>query len=319
VLFLLFLFFCTVIDSRANPEAIAEAAAGICSGNQNVDLYSSTGNVKYKDLKVEITDGGKTLKLKNHGALLAQIRDFTYQKYTECVPKMIAALREITEPRSLDLSWFNVGVTREYVQSKIGQPKFINQREVLEGNTTLPYKWKTVSVFNYEYMGVVVRVTYDEANGANSIFIGLQTEPSTVKLRNPDSWGQNNSRRSREEVAWSQLKFSDFGSETCEPDVHTGAGASVTGVICEYTYYRPGGSRYDHSQCFISLGVSDGAYDVNPVENEPEITENQLAELAEKEHWTDQQSQQWVWDQVKDKSFSYMMISCEKELLLSGW
>jgi hypothetical protein len=68
-------------SSRADPAAIGQAAATICSGSQDIDLESTTGSAKYKDLKVEITDAGKTLKLKNQGVLLAQITDFSFAKY----------------------------------------------------------------------------------------------------------------------------------------------------------------------------------------------------------------------------------------------
>jgi hypothetical protein len=90
---------CTMIgeSARSDPATAPEAAAAICSGTQDIDLQSTTGNAKYKDLKLEITDGGKTLKLKNQGVLLAQITDFSYATYTECLQTMIKALDELNK------------------------------------------------------------------------------------------------------------------------------------------------------------------------------------------------------------------------------
>jgi hypothetical protein len=93
---------CSTISSHADPQVIGKIAGDICSGSQDIDFESSTGNAKYKDLKLEITDAGKTLKLKNKGVLLAQVTDFTFAKYQECLQVMIKALGEIKDQPGIE-------------------------------------------------------------------------------------------------------------------------------------------------------------------------------------------------------------------------
>jgi hypothetical protein len=89
------ILFSATIEGRADPTAISRMAAEVCSGSQDIDFESTTGNAKYKDLQIEITDAGKTLKLKNKGVLLAEIKDYSFEKYSECLQTIIKQLGSI--------------------------------------------------------------------------------------------------------------------------------------------------------------------------------------------------------------------------------
>ena len=303
----------------AASDTVDEAAERICSGQQVADIKSSTGSITYKDLEVEITNGGKELNLTYKGALLAKIEDFTYDKYQVCVQKMIRTLREKSQEKELDLGWLYLDSSREFIEARTGAAKSITRKDIYD-HETKEFKYKTKEYY-YLFENNIVRVIYDkDLESAKSIFIGLYGDADQVSITGPGEWDIEWPENAK--IKWKKLKFKNFGTENCEQILHNSMSAALNAINCPFTYSKIGGSHYDKENCTLSAGYSDGAFGVYLTDPSPTVTEYDLERnniTYDDMYENSDKYRKFVWKGVKESGVNYFMISCDVDLIFDSW
>lgn len=220
---------------------------------------------------------------------------------------------------NVDLDQFGLGEERKYIESIVGQPKYINTLQISTGEQDKKgvYLWKDVKEYIYIYAGVDIRVMYGSDGTAISVFVGLAGDPKLVTVSSFGDWPLSNPPVTP--IKWSQLRFDNLAEEGCSSEVHTGASNGLLFVTCNYSQPKHGfAHEASNFMCFFEVGESDGALDVYPSDNPPEWSEFDVDPMI-KAGKTEEEIQKVTWQHVFNRNFNYFMVTCDENLLKTSW
>ena len=219
---------------------------------------------------------------------------------------------------ALNLEAIELGMRKEFTESLLGKSKFIRKIEIREDRESEAgkFRWVEKKEHHYRHAGFDVRIVFDDDGQAISIFVGIQGDENLVQLANFGTWPIE--LKGSMPIAWSALTFNHVGNENCSQWVNTAASASVVSIACEYSYRPAGASSYTNQICLFSSGYSDGAYGVRLVRNRPSLSSFDLQRLYDKGA-SDAEVQKFTWNEIKNKGFNYLMVTCNAALVKTDW
>jgi hypothetical protein len=211
---------------------------------------------------------------------------------------------------SFDLDLLQLGVSKDYTDSKIGKPKQW-RRPWIGGGRAPPEKFKE---YLYRHSGLDIRIVYGADDQALAIFVGLGGDENIVTFAGLGDWPI---KVQALPARWADLKFRDMGDEPCSRRLDFAASNMVIAKTCEFTYYPAGGPAHEKRQCFFSAGYSDGTFGVYVTDRGPDTLDIDLDKLRTGSRKSDLARADW--DRIEGTGINYFMLTCDKELIKIDW
>lgn len=202
---------------------------------------------------------------------------------------------------ALDIDSLQLGVTRAYAEQILGAAKTSDKGDGPQQAEDRMF---------YEYRGLDVRLTFDASGVATTVFVGLDTEPENVVLKNAQTWPIN--FREKSEVRWDELTYADVAHDECDFDVGSAASWAYWEAICPFKMHTRGAYVHAVEDCFIVVGNSDGWVDVELAQPQPVVNDDEIRALRER-NAPDHEIKSAQWQGFKAAKFNYLKLTCDRD------